>query len=312
MVVFAKRPLLLEELSEAVGMASTLEHSDLNRAKIPILKRIKEICAPLIDVYEGRSDGGSNICSLSHATVRSFLLKNPKILEFSQGVKNTTSAIISETIVAEVCFKYLSQPRYMKPLSRRNDLFVTDSGEDISNHYLLSYAAKYWDRHFDHLEYNKNSIERVAQFLQSSNFITCIQVQSLCVEGQFSLWYSCDAPSGGFRRAFPQWFCKNGRSGERFLQKYISFVSEWGHMLDRNSGAPGEIDRCLWNGLGSESFLRSETGRYKNFVIPSVSNSNIGCRYERASEDGRTALEMRTGHMWVEKGVISIRGLTMV
>jgi hypothetical protein len=85
--------------------------------------------------------------------------------------------------MAGICLKYLSQARYQKLLERSGDTFVDMSGDDYSKYHLLSYAAKYWDKHLDEISYSERLYERVVRFITSPQYFTCLQVQSLLVEG---------------------------------------------------------------------------------------------------------------------------------
>ncbi|KAI4248357.1 MAG: hypothetical protein LQ352_005928 [Teloschistes flavicans] len=262
LVVFAKRPLLLQELSEAVGMTFTRQESNLDSSKEPFKRRLKALCAPLIDVSD---DEQETVCTLSHSTVQSFLLKHPRIfLQLRDApVQPLTVLIIDEAEMALACLKYLSQPRYRDVLARSGNSFITSSGENMAKHHLLSYAAKYWDRHLENLQCSETLFDSVRSFLQSPQFVTCLQIQSLCVEGQFTLWFSHIQMCQGYRRTFPRWFTDSGHSGEKFVTDYNRFVDDWGYLLEQY---PGEIDRCLWGTLGPRSFLSGNAGRYDSFM----------------------------------------------
>ncbi|KAL8833086.1 MAG: hypothetical protein Q9170_004519 [Blastenia crenularia] len=286
-VTFAKRPLLLEELSEAIGMAYTQEGSNLDSSKEPFRRRLKELCAPLIDVDDGGS-GTSNVCTLAHSTVQSFLLKRPEILQNTEVAHTHFMHIVDERDIAIACLKYLSQPRYCELLVKSGDSFATYSGEDVKRHHLLSYAAKYWDKHLDSVEGDDAVADSVERFLRSSQFITCIQIQSLFVEGQFTLWIPNSSPFAGFRRTFPHWFTKSGQRGQQFAPDYTSFVAEWCHMLNLGTG---EIDRCLWRALGPQNFLsvHANAGRYRSFAYVDKDKLRKAkpCRYyDRVNADG--------------------------
>ncbi|KAL8686929.1 MAG: hypothetical protein Q9218_006759, partial [Villophora microphyllina] len=270
MVVFAKRPLLLQELSEAVGMTYTNQESNLDSSKEPFKRRLKALCAPLIDVSD---HGQDNVCTLTHSTVQSFLLKRPQILQLHDGTAQPlTVLMIDEGEMALACLKYLSQPRYCDVLVRSGGSFTTSSGEDVAKHHLLSYAAKYWDRHLENLACNEALFDSVELFLQSPQFVTCLQVQSLCVEGQFTLWFSHIQMCTGYRRTFPRWFTECGVRGKKFVSDYTKFVDDWGYLLESYAG---DIKCCLWGTLGPRSFLSTNTGRYHSFISEASTDADI-------------------------------------
>lgn len=51
-------------------------------------------------------------------------------------------------------------------------------------HHLLSYAAKYWDKHLDDVPFSQEMSDKVERFITSPHFQTCLQVQSLFIEGK--------------------------------------------------------------------------------------------------------------------------------
>ncbi|KAL8709240.1 MAG: hypothetical protein Q9220_005983 [cf. Caloplaca sp. 1 TL-2023] len=261
-VAFAKRPLLLEELSEAIGMTHTEEHHDLDSSKEPFKRRLKELCAPLIDVDESSSTA-SNICTLTHSTVKSFLFRRPDILQSGNAVQTDNVHLIDEVEIASACLKYLSQPRYGDLMLKSKETVLTRSGENVAKHHLLSYAAKYWDKHLDNVDCDDALFTAVESFLVSPQFVTCVQVQSLFVEGQFSLWVQGGQPWAGYRRTFPRWFTDCGEHGRKYASDYSRFVAEWGPMLNTSAGEP---DRCLWKALGPKNFLSSNVGRYQDYM----------------------------------------------
>lgn len=170
-LVYAKRPLRLEELCEAIAMHSTTDGRNIDKCKKLFENQVVESCGPLLQVQETSSAQGTlttfNFC---HSSVRNFLLKNAK------------TYMISEQDLADLCLRYLSQPRYQRLLSAKEDTFIDYKGEDVIEHQLLTYAAKYWDRHFDDL--SQENSDKIHAFIRSPQFFTLLQVQSLFVEGQ--------------------------------------------------------------------------------------------------------------------------------
>ena len=68
---------------------------------------------------------------------------------------------------------------------------------------------------------------------------------------------------------FPSWLEKH--YGPTLENDYRYFVYEWGDILNECTSlhgfCPGELDRCFWNALGPDNFLRSGKSRYKNFAF---------------------------------------------
>lgn len=285
MITFAKRRLRLSELREAIGIISCSDPRALKRHSIPWQQAVKKLFAPLIETQPDPKNADDCFCHLFHGTVRDFLLKNQDIFRLGQTV--VTNRLVSEMVIAEACLLYLSQEKYSQLLAKRSSQWVTTLGEDLSDHHLLTYSAKYWDKHLDDVQETPQLLYRIEKFLTSSNFQTTLQIQSLCVEGHFGL-YTVQGHAGSHKftkRVFPRWFCEN-KSGETtdFLGNYRSFISEWQSFLDSatcNDGCCehmhyaryiGELDRCLWKALGPSNFLSSNHGRYCSFMLTNEQN----------------------------------------
>ena len=192
-IVFARRPLRLEELCDATAAAEAEDAALVDHTQKLFQSKILKICEPLIQVQaiEGARTLNS-VCTLTHASVRRFLLKRPDVL----GLKDSAAEsehYITEEIMANVCLKYLWQASYSKLLSRNGDTYCDVKGTDILNQQLLPYAAKYWDKHLDAIpghrgwetcEDSKSLCNRVTRFIRSPQYITCIQTQSLFVGGK--------------------------------------------------------------------------------------------------------------------------------
>ena len=179
---------------------------------------------------------------------------------------------------------------------------MTSSRENIENHHLLTYAAKYWDKHFDHVEETPELRQQIEEFLVSSNFRSTIQLQSLFVQGHFEVYAAGPCTSRYTKRVFPQWFASLGKDRcSPILRSYRSFISEWNTLLncatfdeprcDRHSGVKqceGELDRCLWGALGPHNFLSSNRGRYTSFMMCGEEDfgPDSDPYYEAISQDG--------------------------
>jgi hypothetical protein len=267
-IVHAKRPLRLDELCEATAAIDTESGKDINRSAKLFRNKVISLCQPLVNVQDSQSEHGIvSTCTLTHATVRNFLLKHPRILDDAA----TSDNVIAPIVMAQVCLAYLMQPRYNVPLRREGIDFRDKRDENIIDQHLLVYAAKYWDKHLDSVDYSAEMLDRVTRFLKSKQYYTCLQVQSLLVGGQFSFWYDAAAFWLGphIKRVFPRWLQEHCK--EDLQNQYRLFVSDWGLYLDEhaniNGSSPGEIDRCFFGALGRENFLSTGPSRYKSFAL---------------------------------------------
>lgn len=261
-------------------MISSTNKRSLTARSLPWRQRIEKLLTPLVETQQDPEDHEERFCHLFHSTVKAFLQKNPTIFAIF-ATKNPTDAahLISEATISDACLQYLSQDRYSKILTRESNGWMTSSGDDVCNHRFLTYSAKYWDKHLDAVKPSPTLQQRTEEFVNSSNFVTTVQVQSLFVEGQFSLFVFTQQSSNHkfTRRVFPKWIANQASEGcAMFLKNYRSFISEWHSFLHscdcdvephHESHHSGELDRCLWSALGSKNFLSRTSGRYVNFIL---------------------------------------------
>ena len=299
----------MTELREAIGIISSENPKSLQNRNIPWRQAVEKIFAPLLETQEDPENPGERFCHLFHNTVWEFLVSNPSI--FQQELPSPAIHSISELTIANACLLYLSQDRYSQLLTREAEQWITTSKDNIKDHHLLTYSAKYWDKHFDNIEETPELRQRVEDFLTSSNFQSTIQLQSLFVQGHFQI-YTLDrcSPDHKFtKRVFPKWFAShNTASSSRFSRDYRSYISEWHNLLDcATCDEPrcyphlalkqleGELDRCLWCALGPHNFLSSNYGRYKNFMLSNGDNfgSEIMPFHEGISQDGNKVVALQ-------------------
>ncbi|KAF4461134.1 Ankyrin repeat [Fusarium albosuccineum] len=250
------------------------------------------------------------VIRLSHSAVRTFLLENSETTSAS-GDKG----LVSSGMIRDCCLRYLSQPRYAKLLHKdETSRFFTHDNQDIRLHELLLYAAKYWFQYFDLPDQTvgtgplalkpkdptREQKDQVLEFLHSSHFQTCLQVQSLYVVGHFLQRFDPITDQGmSIRRTLPNWL---PRCEPTIHRQYLNFQGEWSQLLQSGQLEPfsGEIDRCLWGALGPYNFLsRSET-RYTSFEFSRTDAeawvNEDGCQVQQPSKDG---LELLIG--WVKR-----------
>ncbi|KAG5814143.1 hypothetical protein H9Q74_007931 [Fusarium xylarioides] len=282
-LIYAKRRLSFGELCEAL-------EDDLDPAQI------QEQCAPFVRIESNTSViTPQSVCSIYHNSVRRFIEDNPHILrsEACQNYDAVCDISISREILASATLRYLQQPRYKHLLDvNGTDGLVslnTRDGSNIESHHLLIYSAKYWVRHVDELQRSNQALDnneiyqQVDDFVRSKNFGTCLQVQSLFVQGRFSQWYLDDNERVYYHtrhdektrrkyltRNLPEFFTR--RKGGKFLQdQYQDAIVEWAYLLGSISSLhgpfPGQIDKCLWSGLGSGNFMHNIKSQLKGIQL---------------------------------------------
>ena len=271
----------MSELREAIGIVSSDNPKSLQNRNIPWRQAVEKVFAPLIETQEDPETQGDCFCYLFHSTLKDFLISNRDI--FQHESPSPAIHAISELTIANACLLYLSQDRYSQLLSREADHWITESKDGIKEHHLLTYSAKYWDKHLDRVEETPELREEVERFLRSSNFPTTMQLQSLFVQGHFDIYkrINCSPDHKFTKRVFPQWFASRSVAGcSQYSRSYRSYTGEWNNLLDcvycdeprcvdhsALKYLQGELDRCLWGALGPGNFLSSNRGRYTSFMM---------------------------------------------
>ncbi|KAK4463184.1 hypothetical protein QBC42DRAFT_250727 [Cladorrhinum samala] len=289
LVVYAKRPLLRSEIIDAVAIMRTRESENLNTRVKVWYETILRACKSLIKVLAvGKTGQADPIITVNDGAVRSFLLSRS-----ASAGKEGDDQLVDHTIIRDCCYRYLMQPKYAAMLRKisPSQFETVEPAENISTHRLLLYAAKYWHQHFDSangkLDVSLSSsssgqqmLDQVLRFLQSSNFVTCVQVQSLFVDGHFAQRFDAITDRAvSARRVFPNWLC-----GGHSFNQYYEFMSEWSELLQGGltSNFNGELERCFWPTLGSESFLSRNRGRYECQVL----EAKQPCELTTSTSDG--------------------------
>ncbi|KAJ7349860.1 hypothetical protein DFH08DRAFT_742347 [Mycena albidolilacea] len=311
LVAFARRPLRMAELREAVGLLLSKNPRSLNAPDMPFSSHLRTLFPPLIELQQdGCSDTDEYTCRLFHSTVRDFLVKNCEVLQsgFTGGPKG--DVLITPDVIGNACLLYLCQERYARLLRKRHGRWIDSVGESVDRHQFHLYAAKYWDKHLDDSSPSEALHNRICSFITSTNFQTCMQVQSLWVESQFGVFsYAKDDGQRYLRRMFPAWFVKGTEAGTKLWLDFREFLHEWKHFLhcprivnSKSITLPyiGELDRCWWPTLGPNNFLSKLRCKYPAFAIQRSEDSLAkGGHYaEGLSADGKefvtTVLSTRT------------------
>lgn len=298
------------EVREAIGMLKSRDTSNgadgvqLDHDEMPETGTLPSLFAPLIEVDSDNHLGEAEdawTCRLCHPTVLDFLLNRPDILCQSGDI----TPPICARVMADACLLYLNQRRFADLLVRdsEGDSWCDSTGSSVATLRFLTYSAKYWNKHLDFsriqpktrnqpnspVQPNPATIGyffgRVSRFLRSTNFQTCLQVQSLFLESQFETFSTRDrGPLVFLRRIFPDWF-NGGELQTDFRQDYSSFWNEWEHLLNCGSSDSvydpvvlpyhGELDRCWWGALGPSNFLSQMTSRYFTYSYQSDTSSSL-------------------------------------
>ena len=275
-VTFAKRPLRVSELREAIAILRGNLGDNLSIGALPLRNKIIEYCSPLIECIDSSVDAENGQIQLSHSVVRDFLKKHADQSRgasptFTQGLNlPKTEPYVSSQTIAESCLRYLMQRRYSHlRVKKTRSMFDVSSVYDTKNDHLLQYAADFWSHHFESLEPTENNQSLLLTFVRSFNLFAWIQIQSLYLNGMTKR-VSSNNRGLDTKRVLPSWFAETP-TGSAVESGYWELIGEWGHLLRQGIlwAANGEIDRCFWGALGPINYLSKAKGleRYPSFMF---------------------------------------------
>ncbi|KZT72258.1 hypothetical protein DAEQUDRAFT_809156 [Daedalea quercina L-15889] len=286
LIAFSRRELRIEEVREAALLVLTRGKKN---AKDDGLSGMEDGTffskfTVLVEVSKGSAHNSESVgyCRLVHSSVLEFLAAHPKVLGGERAVH------ISPYPMADACLLYLMRPIYKNLLRRQltgsgASEWVDNSGRSTTEHQFLYYAAKYWARHLEGVEPEPPLRKRVEEFVESTSFQTCMQVQTIWIEGMFNV-YSVQGRTS-LLRIFPDWFIRapaiaGGKTPtiSKHWMHYLRLAHDWRYLLscgncyDIDPDCPfipfrGEIDRLWWASLGPEHIFSGFHSRYASFSM---------------------------------------------
>ncbi|KAJ2924006.1 hypothetical protein H1R20_g13088, partial [Candolleomyces eurysporus] len=154
LLVYAKRPLQLCELLEAVWCLSSKTKDVLDPGDKPYREHLLNALQPLIELVPIHSNGdeveGSELqrtCHIIHSTLKEFLTQSP-LTAYTDGFHFQEVQVCPE-IPVTACLDYLLQSRFSDLLQKRGDQWHDMTGIPALTNQFLLYAAMYWDKHLD-------------------------------------------------------------------------------------------------------------------------------------------------------------------
>lgn len=293
LVAFARRQLRLEELQVAAAILAS--HGKKKKgasdaacfiSTLP-LKTFLARYTTLVEVDGNTLDPTpTDTCRLVHSSVLEFLDQNSAILDKDSKDHQLR---ISRFPLANACLIYLARPFYTQVLQKQNlpdgtYTWVCSTGETIDKQVFAQYAVKYWVRHLEDLKKEEqNQIRgRVEAFVSSNSFQTCMQIQSIWVQGRFDVYYVRGQRS--LLRAIPEWLIRSRSSDSKRLtitkywSDYRELMYDWRTLLscggchDSDPDCSyltfrGESDRIWWTTFGPDHLFSDFQSRYRSFRL---------------------------------------------
>ena len=250
----ARQPLRLDQLANVLAVRKgTNDHSD---TRTPPMRLIKELCSSFVTVdRETIEDSADLPLKFFHRSVYDFFTEDPESIGVPKHLwKYFVRQEQANLEMGEMCLAYLSYLRYPQ-VADLSEITESISG---NQHAFLKYAATFWFQHLHLGEHSRELFEQVCRFVQSSNFWTCVVVQSKIVPYLFSPYSqssrnafrlgvceyskSDEEDKKNYADPLPQWLDQYGLEGHLIVQCLQAFIKEWNSTLTR---FPEAIDQSM-------------------------------------------------------------------
>ncbi|KAI0046457.1 hypothetical protein FA95DRAFT_1371839 [Auriscalpium vulgare] len=306
-VAFARRHLRIEEIREVVLLLTTRGKKNANDFGLRTMSAETFLSkyTALIEFDKDAPDSDSaGTCRLIHSSALDYLVANQDVL----ATKDSERALhITPFTIADACLRYLTLSQYSKPLQKLlqgDNTHVWRDTDKVSmdDHHFAQYAAKYWARHLEDVKPDAALHRRVEDFVTGPTFQTCIQMQTLWVQGKFDVYCVLGRPS--LLRVLPNWFIRDNarKTLSKHWNDYRLLLHNWQEFLScggchdfnpecKSLAYRGEVDRLWWAALGPGHIFSRFQSRYTSFRLAEDSDDGDvghGERFEALSVvDGR-------------------------
>ena len=182
-IVGARRPLTIEEMAIALGIATTTTSQPLEQTKLDpvwLEQRIRDWCGLFVFINHNR-------IYLIHQTAKEFLISSDHSTGSSSSWKHCLIPFEAEKEMAEICITYIGfeEMKYLakSKLQQKVPNFITAKADEMfnmKNHLreFLRYASKHWPQHLRDAD------------LSFNDHLT-FRAYTLCddVSGLFDIWF---------------------------------------------------------------------------------------------------------------------------
>lgn len=262
----SERPITRNEFLAALAVQPDQEYSLVNR---PHPAKFDEMLAPLLELDRSTSIVNPTVRFI-HRTAKEFMQQEiDDVKDLPETCKDFFSPLENRHLeFGKVCLRYLRQQRLQFGSTKEMEehLCRNIDSEELS---FLKYASIFWHHHLNLSPGNDDVFRSISAFMRSSNFITCLWVQSKYApyqltrytRGEEGMSYHIQNPTDIFTPSEPEvfyadplpgWLSRFNPEGERLVQACQQFIKEYGLVLLRRRGG---IRSCYGCSLGLLNFL---------------------------------------------------------
>jgi hypothetical protein len=277
-VAIAERQLTVDELFDALTVYASAKPDEEptvvenHRSKQQI---IQELCAPLLELDRTANYANPSVRFI-HRTAREFLCQEPEMIseltEFPECQIFFPGNQKQHLEFGRFCLFYLSRRDHAYATTSTLEKTLCNDGA-YEKCAFLKYASIFWHHHLNKIseeDIKDDLFKDISTFMRSSNFLTCIWVQSQYAPYQLARYtqerkggtYRINTPKDVYSQApgsthsfadpLPEWLAKYNPAGSRLTQGYQLFIKEFGLVLLRRRGG---IRHCNPGSLGQLNFL---------------------------------------------------------
>jgi ankyrin repeat protein len=181
-VLFAKRPLTLEEFGYAIAIRSferqfsSIEDIEAwippSQSQETIKSTIQTLSGGLLEIVSRHENqGGGSLVQLIHQSAREFLISRPRMVS---GVEMRLAKSISNAHITDVCISYLKLSRPCQQSNDKHrgiDSFISYAGQHWPAHLHDASSSGYLSTYSDAESKEEMEMEPKRTFLNAQNFI---------------------------------------------------------------------------------------------------------------------------------------------
>lgn len=298
--MFARRPLRLNELWEAVWAVTSRNKKVLDPADKPYEAHLMEVFEPFVEcvpnTHADSEEMSQYTCRLVHSTLKDFLLTHLTV-PFIERDEESPKVYVCPEVPANACLAYLSQSRFASLLKKKENAWVDANDTPVLRNRFLIYSAKYWDRHLDDVgspERQAALLPSVLSLIRSTNFWTLVQVQTIWVQAYYSkllnaVYIDDNGDEDGqrathIRKIFPWWFPRT-EEGFEIWKQYRVFLRHWRYFLCGGMSDDGVVHYTgqlhhIWTGsLGVGHVLQGGESSVRSFALAAEAHDDPPCMF---------------------------------
>ncbi|KAI1383098.1 uncharacterized protein F4822DRAFT_440780 [Hypoxylon trugodes] len=279
-MVYAKKPLTVKELCNALAIMKGIEYDDHQPNRVPCLEVIQSLGGSLIKL-EKSSDEAENDPKVKfvHKSVQDYFKEDLDRIGIPKDRADLRYFFISgkegNLELGQYCLKYLQFKRYQ---SKVDIPMILANNEE---HAFLKYAAAFWFEHLNQADNSEELFLEVKSLVESVAFSTCLAVQVKVRPHLFARYTNIRGTAVALRLEsgelgrldsiavpLPDWVEFYEPGGCNISRMLYNFIREWHETLIRHPEAASSY--CQTDQAGSRVLPGLASMMSKNMRISAI------------------------------------------